>query len=75
MFPCLWVVYVVLVAVGFLLETHTVVWLVVRVAWLLLEAPAEKALPRTKRTPNRLIALKPLTGIKLFLMIFILFCF
>lgn len=43
MFPRLRVVYVMLVAVGFLLKTHTVVWLVIRVAWLLLEAPADEA--------------------------------
>ena len=43
MFPCLRVVYIVLVAVGFLLKTHAVVRLVVRVAWLLLEAPGEEA--------------------------------
>lgn len=55
MFPCLRVVYIVLVAVGFPLKTHAVVWLVVRVAWLLLEAPAEKAdnvlnaVPQVKR--------------------------
>lgn len=43
MFPCLWVVYVVLVAVGFPLKAHAAIGLIVRVARLLLEAPAEKA--------------------------------
>lgn len=80
MFPCLRVVCIVLVAVGLLPKAHAVIGLVVRVAWLLPEAPAEKAndvlgaIPRTKRTPNRLTALKPLTGIRPFLMIFTFPC-
>lgn len=55
MFSRLRVVHVVLVVVGFPLKTHTVIGLVVRVAWLLFEAPAEEAndvfntIPQLKR--------------------------
>ena len=55
MFPCLRVVYIVLVAVGFPLKAHTVIGLVVRVTRFLLEAPTEEAnnvfntIPQVKR--------------------------
>ena len=55
MFPCIRVVYIVLVAVGLPLKAHSVIWLVVRVARLPLEAPTEKAdnvldtVPQVKR--------------------------
>ena len=56
MFPCLRVVYIVLVVVGFPLKTHKVIWLVIRVARvLLLEAPADEfnnvldTIPQVKR--------------------------